>query len=472
MDFQKIVDGIDAMACIMSIEKLEGGRYGKLRIVTGNKAYMNSVERPEMKSMKLLKPKFVPGSEYTDYLTRDLNFEAFCYGAAVEKKCLHSYAYPESLQAWFNMTFLPVAYEEGNLCYCIYVMEVNLQANAKHLSSLGGEISSSVLQTCIKLKGSNDFYEAMNDIIKDIGELCEAEDCCILHLDYYERKCSVICEYIEEGSNLSPMETYLDKHFFDIANSWEDTIAGSNCIIVRNEQEMEVLKERNPVWHASLVHAKVHNIALFPLKAQKEVLGYIWAINFNTKDSFKIKEILEITTFILGAELRNQLLMNRLKVLSSKDMLTGVMNRNEMNNFVESISKGKCAGKSVGVIFADLNGLKTVNDKKGHVEGDNLLKTASSALLEVFAASEIYRAGGDEFTIITTDITDDELKEKIAEIRRVCEKKGVSFAIGGCTEKDSRDVRCALRRADELMYEDKERYYEAHKELKRRDTSC
>ena len=69
------------------------------------------------------------------------------------------------------------------------------------------------------------------------------------------------------------------------------------------------------------------------------------------------------------------------------------------------------------------------------------------------------------------DLTD-ELKEKIAEIRRVCEKKGVSFAIGGCTEKDSRDVRCALRRADELMYEDKERYYEAHKELKRRDTSC
>ena len=114
MDFQKIVDGIDAMACIMSIEKLEGGRYGKLRIVTGNKAYTNSVERPEMKSMKLLKPKFVQGSEYTDYLTRDLNFEAFCYGAAVEKKCLHSYAYPERLKAWFNMTFLPVAYEEGN----------------------------------------------------------------------------------------------------------------------------------------------------------------------------------------------------------------------------------------------------------------------------------------------------------------------------------------------------------------------
>ena len=40
MDFQSTVDGIDAMTCVVSVEKLDNGRYGDVRIVTGNRAYI------------------------------------------------------------------------------------------------------------------------------------------------------------------------------------------------------------------------------------------------------------------------------------------------------------------------------------------------------------------------------------------------------------------------------------------------
>ena len=89
MDFQKLVDGIGAMACVVSVERLEGGRAGKIRIVTGNKAYIDSIEKPAPGG-EMLTTKFTPNAEYTTYLTRDLNFEDFCYRSAVNKKCLHT----------------------------------------------------------------------------------------------------------------------------------------------------------------------------------------------------------------------------------------------------------------------------------------------------------------------------------------------------------------------------------------------
>ena len=74
MDFQKLVDSIGAMTCVVSVEKLDNGGYGDIRIVTGNRAYLDSIERP-MSSVQMLTTQFTPNSLYTKYLTRDLNFE-------------------------------------------------------------------------------------------------------------------------------------------------------------------------------------------------------------------------------------------------------------------------------------------------------------------------------------------------------------------------------------------------------------
>lgn len=456
------------MACIVSVERLENGRPGKFRIVTGNPGYISSIEAPKPGSA-MLTDKFVPNSEYTNYLTRDLNFEDFCYRAAVDKKCLHAYAHPERLPFWFNMTFLPVGQDEGNLSYCMYIMEMNEVADSESMSNINGDMASKVLQTTIKLRGATDFKTTMKEVIVDIGKMCQADHCCILLMDSYDRSCSVLCEYLAPGTKLLSMENYVDDKFYDIAESWEDTIAGSNCLIVKNEYDMEIVKERNPVWHESLKGAGAENIVLFPLKSRNTLLGYIWAINFNADDAVNIKETLELTTFILGSELGNYLLLDRLKVLSSKDMLTGVMNRNEMNNFVTGLSEGELGEKqTVGVIFADLNGLKTVNDSKGHAAGDILLKDAASALRELFDEESIFRAGGDEFSIIILGLTEEKMNMDIENLRKIQNKyEGLVFAIGGCVVKSGLEVRTALRTADERMYEDKKKFYEKHPEKMR-----
>ena len=108
MDLKQFVDGMGAMTCVVSVEDLGNGKYGDIRIVTGNQAYIDSIEKPAP-GAELLVKEFIPNSLYTRYLTRDLNFEDFSYRAAVEKKCLHSYARPDRMQGiWFNMIFLPL----------------------------------------------------------------------------------------------------------------------------------------------------------------------------------------------------------------------------------------------------------------------------------------------------------------------------------------------------------------------------
>lgn len=461
MDFQKVVDSIAAMTCVVSVEKKEDGGHGEIRIVTGNRAYIDSIEKP-MGGLEMLTSKFVPGSLYTDYMTRDLNFEEFCYRAAVEKKCLHSYAHPDRYDVWFNMTFMPLCPDEGDICYCTYTMEINFEPNSERMSNVSGDIAAAVLETAISIRGARNFKAAMSDAAEDIRDLCQAEYCGMLLVDDENQTCEPLGEAFEDDSLLRELgEGFLEKDFYPVARTWDDTISGSNCLIAKDSHDMEVVKERNPVWYKSLMDARVRTVALFPLRSRSERLGFIWTINFDSQTSTRVKEILELASFVLGSETGNDQLLRRLRVLSSRDMLTGVLNRNEMNNYVNQLcEKGNAQGEPVGVIFADLNGLKTINDSRGHGAGDNLLRNAASALREVFDDATIFRAGGDEFTVIITGVSEEETKRKAEALREVeSHYPDVCFAIGFSHEADCRNVRYALAEADEKMYEDKRQFY-------------
>ncbi len=466
MDFQTVVNSFSAMACIVSVEKDDNGRQRKFRIVAGNPGYIDSIEHPSPLA-KMRQNKFTPNTEYTDYVIRDLNFENYCYQSAVEKKCLHSYVNSENAEICFNMTFLPVDSDDEKLAYCIYIMEIEAADNSQLVSEISDKIASSVLETCIKLRGTNNFKETIQEIVADIRELCDAEQCCILLMDEMNRKCSVLGEALASDTLLMPLETILNDDFYDIAESWTSTIAGSNCLIAKDEQDMLLVKERNLIWYESLIMTGVKNVVLFPLKSGNQLLGFMWALNYNSSRSTKIKETLEVTTFILGSEIGNYKLLERLKILGSKDLLTGVMNRNEMNNYVDSLSRGEKHGDySVAVLFADLNGLKTINDLNGHSAGDILLKNAATVLKLAFKESEIFRAGGDEFAIIALDLTEEDLSSRMERIKSASsEYDNLSFALGGCIEKECRNIRIALRLADERMYRDKQLFYENNPEM-------
>ena len=90
---------------------------------------------------------------------------------------------------------------------------------------------------------------------------------------------------------------------------------------------------------------------------------------------------------------------------SLKDELTGLYNRRGFLTFAEEQVKLACSGRrELLVVFADVDGLKAINDGHGHSEGDRALKKAAGVLLTVFRDTDVVaRLGGDEFAVLALD---------------------------------------------------------------------
>ena len=468
MDFQKFVDGFHTMTCIMSVENLGNGKWGEIRIVCGNKAYIDSIENmPDMPAA--FSKKFVPNSLYQNYFPQDPNFEYFCYSSAVLKKPQHSYVHPDRFDFWFNLFSMPLDAHDGKLCYCTYTQELTHEAESSKMSNISHDAAAEVLSTCIKLRGTSDFKTAMGEVIKDIRMLCDAAYCAILTIDELSSKCSLLSEDVSpDFSDYNP--GWFTEDFFEIARTWDAVIGGSNCLILKDQNDLKFIKERSETWYNSLVEAHVQSLVLFPLKAGYELLGYIWATNFDTEKTMHIKETLELTTYFIGSEISSYQMFDKFRILSTVDLLTGVLNRNEMNNRVMQLSiDDRPDRENIGIIFADLNGLKQMNDNSGHSAGDRLIKDAANILKIVFGKAEIYRAGGDEFMVLLRGTNMAELENYSKEIKALADETDtVSFAIGLSLENDSQKIYEAMKQADVNMYEDKKKFYDQHPERKRR----
>ena len=457
MDFDILLSHYRAKACIVSVEFFPDGTYGNIRVVAGNKAHCDD--------MAALNHPFEPGCPYEACFPKNPNFEDHCFRCIRDGKPLHAYVDLYMMGLWLNMFLMPLDSDQENIGYCIYCYDVAPKADSSAMADLSADTAADVLKACIKLRGSQNIRQAFQEVIEDIGTICGSDHCCVLLTDDEKHECTTFAEFLREGSGLYPMSRYI-QGFYEIAQTWPDTLAGSTCIIIKDEHDMEKLQEQNPVWKASLDQAGVKTVVLYPLRHGGELLGYMWALNFNVENVLKIKETLELTTFFLASEISNYLLLDKLKILSTIDTLTSVRNRNEMNNRVDRIVEGK-EPVPQAVLFADLNGLKRVNDERGHAAGDKMLRAAASILQSVFHDGEVYRAGGDEFMILVNEINEEEVQDRVARVHFLSGKtENVRFSIGVCYGK--KDIRKAMRLADERMYAFKNGYYEAHPELKYR----
>ncbi|MBR5371816.1 MAG: GGDEF domain-containing protein [Oscillospiraceae bacterium] len=468
MDFQKFADGFHTLTYIVSVEKTETG-YGEIRIVAGNAAFAESVLHPKEYCVpRVMKNAFTPNCLYTDFMERSTNFEDLCFRAAVQKESIHTFIHPANSQTWLNIIAMPVAAEDGSLCYCTYTLQPTAVSGINMLSAGFVETSADILKTCIKLHDTADFKMTMKEVIKDIRVICDAAVCTLMLVDTTSGTCSVLATDIKPGSILKRVTQFVN--FYDIAMSWVKTIGDSNCLIIQNEQDMQYISEVNNPWYLTLEEAGVDSVVLFPLRYNNELLGFIWATNFDTRYTMRIKETLELTTFFISSEVAGYQMLQKLRHISFTDLLTGVRNRNAMNSRVSNIIAGdEELHAPFGIIFADLNGLKLVNDNGGHSAGDLLLKKAAVLLQEVCSGDEIYRAGGDEFMIIVSGCKETEFQKKAERLSRESQDpENVCFAVGVHWAETDTDIRDAMRLADENMYHNKKMYYFQHPERKHR----
>lgn len=151
--------------------------------------------------------------------------------------------------------------------------------------------------------------------------------------------------------------------------------------------------------------------------------------------------------------------------IAMTDELTRIFNR---RSYEEDLLKYKENGiqKDFVILSADVNGLKRVNDTKGHAGGDELIKGVADCLvLAVGKKGKVYRIGGDEFVAMLN--TDDPEKlcreiEKRAGQWRGYYSDTLSVSIGYASHADNPDLDIDMleKKADDEMYQSKARYYE------------
>lgn len=149
----------------------------------------------------------------------------------------------------------------------------------------------------------------------------------------------------------------------------------------------------------------------------------------------------------------------RLEGISLTDGLTGVRNRVALRADFDSYAR-----RAVTVLMLDLNDFKTINDSRGHEEGDRVLKQTASLLSDAFGARHCYRYGGDEFLVIYPDTPDAPFSQKLDALTQAHQAAVADDPFGGYTfslgyvhaqPESPEDLRELVSRADERMYQTK-----------------
>jgi diguanylate cyclase (GGDEF)-like protein len=140
------------------------------------------------------------------------------------------------------------------------------------------------------------------------------------------------------------------------------------------------------------------------------------------------------------------------------DDLTGLKNRRGLLLTGEPLLvAARCAGRAISVVYLDVDGLKEVNDTRGHAAGDRLIASAGAALGAVFGTADVVaRLGGDEFAVLLSGVDETVISHREELLRRELAANGISASVGIVhltPEQDDQSLEQLVDLADAAMYE-------------------
>jgi diguanylate cyclase (GGDEF)-like protein len=113
-------------------------------------------------------------------------------------------------------------------------------------------------------------------------------------------------------------------------------------------------------------------------------------------------DVLASTKFLRVPILMEYEDFKKLQVNAATDALTGLYNRRLFDEYLDKeLNRAKRYGQQLAVVILDLHKLKDVNDRHGHLQGDQALQLAAATLRKTLRASDFaFRIGGDEFALL------------------------------------------------------------------------
>lgn len=311
-----------------------------------------------------------------------------------------------------------------------------------------------LITNCVRmLYAVDDLDQTINAVLTQIGEFLVSDRAYVFEIK--DELMNNTHEWTAPG--ISPQLEKLQQLDLSLISDWLPFFEKNNCIII---DDVEQLQKTNPAAYATLHAQEITSLIAAPIFLDNKLAGYIGIDNY---DSEKIKNssyLLLSMSIFLSYAIRHRNHVDMLHRLSYHDLLTNALNRNAFMDVLSQFRPGQYA--SAGIIYIDINGMKEINDFYGHHQGDKILITTVAKVFNLFKPDELFRIGGDEFVIITYDLTETDFYEKFNLLRNIfCEKTNLPFSIatGSCWVKSPSDLNSLLQQADSAMYTDKKKFY-------------
>lgn len=155
--------------------------------------------------------------------------------------------------------------------------------------------------------------------------------------------------------------------------------------------------------------------------------------------------------------------LGELRFLADHDPLTRLLNRRAFVQRLDGeVARATRYGRSFGLIVADIDAFKQLNDRHGHAAGDAALIRFASVLTQALRRpDDAFRIGGDEFAVLLAEASDDDARAVVHRVQTLLEESDApdpwlaelqaSFGCASCPE-DAHDAHTLFRLADEALY--------------------
>lgn len=327
--------------------------------------------------------------------------------------------------------------------------------NQRHVHQL--ELQQQTCDTvlsCVKtLVSEDEFSQAMHKLLGYLIEYFKGERGFLMenmgnHLE--------ITVANEKKETMRDSKYRLDEHSLEHLTKLFDKFGDGDYIFI--ESLVEKMDSTSTVREV-LQEDGVKSILGLRLYKGKEISFFLIVENPSNHENRDI--LLKSVRKFVESYLIKDSLQKKLEQLSYTDGLTGLYNRNYFQKFADSWREEST--QRVGVLFADVNGLKKVNDNFGHDAGNVLIRWAGLFLQKNTSHMKdafVIRLAGDEFICVLQGVEEEEfsdIKNKLDDDMKKQGENHISF--GYFWSEKSNNLEEAVQRADASMYESKQAFY-------------
>ncbi len=308
-----------------------------------------------------------------------------------------------------------------------------------------------VLNECLQLFFvTPDPGASLDKLLSYLGETFQGDRAYIFEI--YEDTTTNTYEWCAAG--IEPRKDILCNLPLSDIDYWTQTFSQGKAVEITN---LEEIRDEYPATYSLLKPQEIESMVVGAVWDDGRLKGLIGIDNPASETTILLAQVLrELGTYMMP-QLKRRDLYRRFSKMSYRDLLTGAYNHNAIIEQNMNASKWR----SLGVVYCDINGLKETNDSQGHDVGNQLIQECYHILEQSLNTEWIYRVGGDEFVALYCDTEEDNIKKDVNILRLAAMQSICQISVGyAWSDQQPIDVERVMNRADTMMYEEKERYYE------------